>query len=101
MKIELCLVVTALGMVLTVPATAKPPEDSIRGSVTEVSRSAEVVVIEEDSSDESGSAKGEFAVTEETGILERQDGDLAPVPFEDLRVEQMVEATYSGPVTES
>jgi hypothetical protein len=101
MKIGLCLVVAALGMVLTVPATAEPPEDSIRGSVTEVSRSAEVVVIEEDPSDESGSAKGEFAVTEETGILERQDGDLAPVPFEDLRVGQMVEATYSGPVTES
>jgi hypothetical protein len=51
MKIGLCLVVAALGMVLTVPATAEPPEDSIRGSVTEVSRSAEVVVIEEDPSD--------------------------------------------------
>jgi hypothetical protein len=100
----LALLLAALWMIAFVtgtPAFAEPPENSVRGSVTEVSRSAEVVVIEEDPSDESGSAKGEFAVTEETGILERQGGDLAPVPFEDLRVGQMVEATYSGPVTES
>jgi hypothetical protein len=93
----------ALGMALAAaaPALAEPPENSIRGSITEVSRSAEVVLVEEDPSEESGSAKGEFAVTEETEILEQRGGDLAPVSFENLRVGQMVEATYAGPVAES
>jgi hypothetical protein len=91
--------VAALGM--AAPAQAQSPENGIRGEITEVSRSAEVVLVEEDPSDESGSAKGEFAVTEETEILERRDGNLAPVAFEELRVGQMVEATYSGPVAES
>jgi hypothetical protein len=103
MKIGLRLVlpVAALVMVLAAPALAQSPENGIRGEITEVSRSAEVVLVEEDPSDESGSAKGEFAVTEETEILERRDGDLAPVAFEELRVGQTVEATYSGPVAES
>jgi hypothetical protein len=83
------------------PALAEPPENSIRGLITEVSRSAEVVLVEENPSDESGSAKGQFAVTDETEILEQRDGDLAPVSFEVLRVGQMVEATYAGPVAES
>ena len=91
--------VAALGM--AGPALAQSPENSVRGEITEVSRSAEVVLVEEDPSDESGSAKGEFAVDDETEILEQQDGDLAPVAFEELRVGQLVEATYSGPVAES
>jgi LPXTG-motif cell wall-anchored protein len=86
---------------LAAPALAQSPENTIRGEITEVSRSAEVVLVEENPSDESGSAKGEFAVDDETEILEQRDGDLAPVAFEDLRVGQMVEATYSGPVAES
>jgi hypothetical protein len=90
-----------LVVVLAAPALAQSPENGIRGEITEVSRSAEVVLVEEDPSDRSGSAKGEFAVTGETEILEQQDGDLAPVDFEELRVGQMVEATYSGPVAES
>jgi hypothetical protein len=60
-----------------------------------------VVLVEEDPSDESGSAKGQFAVTGETEILEQRDEDLVPVSFEALRVGQMVEATYAGPVAES
>jgi hypothetical protein len=83
------------------PALAEPPENSVRGSITEVSRSAEVVLVEENPSEESGSAKGEFAVTEDTEILEQRGEDLAPVSFEALRVGQMVEATYTGPVAES
>jgi Protein of unknown function (DUF3221) len=86
---------------LAAPALAQSPENTIRGEITELSRSAEVVLVEEDPSDESGSAKGEFAVDGETEILERRDGDLAPVAFEELRVGQVVEATYSGPVAES
>src|SRR3712207_6236188 len=86
---------------MAAPAQAQPPENGIRGEITEVSRSAEVVLVEEDPSDESGSAKGEFAVDGETEILEQRDGSLAPVAFEELRVGQVVEATYSGPVAES
>jgi hypothetical protein len=97
----LVLSVAALGVVLAAPALAQSPENGIRGEITEVSRSAEVVLVEEDPSDESGSAKGEFAVDPQTEILEQQDGDLAPVAFEALRDGQMVEATYSGPVAES
>ena len=81
------------------PALADSPENSIRGTITDISLSAEVVLVEEDPSDESSSAKGEFAVTKETEILERRGGKLAS--FEDLRVGQIVEATYAGPVAES
>ena len=91
--------VAALGMAS--PALAQPAGNSIRGEITSVSRSAQVVLVEEDPSDESGSAKGEFAVDGETEILEQRDGDLAPIAFEKLRVGQVVEATYSGPVAES
>jgi hypothetical protein len=99
LRLWLVLSVAALGM--AAPALAQSPENGIRGEVTEVSRSAEVVLVEEDPSDESGSAKGEFAVTEETEILDGRGGDPAPAAFEELRVGQMVEATYSGPVAES
>jgi hypothetical protein len=93
----------ALGMVLAAaaPALASPPESSIRGTITEVSRSAKVVLVEEDPASKSGLAKGEFAVTDETEILEQRGEDLVPVPFEKLRVGQKVEATYAGPVAES
>jgi hypothetical protein len=101
LRVWLVLPVAALVMVLAASALAQSPENSIRGEITEVSRSAEVVLVEENPSDESGSAKGEFAVDDETEILEQQDGDLAPVAFEALRVGQMVEATYTGPVAES
>jgi len=99
----LALLLAALWIVFAIgtPAFAEPPENSVRGSVTEVSRSAEVVLVEEKPSEKSGSAKGEFAVTEETEILEQQDEDQAPVSFENLRVGQTVEATYAGPVAES
>ncbi len=95
------LPVATLVIVLAAPALAEPSENSVRGLITEVSRSAEVVLVEEDPSDESGSAKGQFAVSRETEILEQRGGDLAPVSFEDLRVGQMVEATYAGPIAES
>jgi hypothetical protein len=93
------LSVAALGMAS--PALAQSNGDSVRGEITSVSRSAQVVLVEEDPSDESGSAKGEFAVDGETEILEQRDGDVAPIAFEELRIGQVVEATYSGPVAES
>ena len=95
------LAVLGIALATAAPALAEPSENSIRGSITEVSRSAEVVLVEEKPSGESGSAKGEFAVTGETEILKQRGQDLAPVSFEDLRVGQMVEATYTGPVAES
>ena len=93
----------ALGVVFaaTAPALAAPPESSIRGTITEVSRSAKVVLVEEDPASQSGLANGQFAVTDETEILEQLGEDLVPVPFEKLRVGQKVEATYAGPVAES
>jgi hypothetical protein len=99
--VKVGLWLAALAMALAAPALAQSPENSIRGEITELSRSAEVVLVEEDPSDESGSAKGEFAVDGETEILEQRDGDLAPAAFEELRVGLVVEATYSGPVAES
>ncbi|MCA1847725.1 MAG: YobA family protein [Actinobacteria bacterium] len=99
--VKVGLWVVALVVVLAAPALAQSRENSVRGEITELSRSAEVVLVEEDPSDESGSAKGEFAVDGETEILEQRDGDLAPAAFEELRVGQVVEATYSGPVAES
>ena len=93
--------VAVLGVTLAAPALAEPSGNSIRGDITDVSRSAKVILVEEDPSDEWGSDKGEFAVDDETEILEERDGDLAPVAFEALRVGQMVEATYTGPVAES
>ncbi len=101
MKIWPWLVLSVAALGVASSALAQSPENGIRGEITEVSRSAEVVLVEEDPSDESGSAKGEFAVDGETEILEQRDGDLAPVAFEELRVGQVVEATYSGPVAES
>ncbi len=95
------LAVLGIALATAAPALAEPSENSIRGTITEVSRSAEVVLVEENPSEESGSAKGEFAVSGETEILEQRGQDLAPVSFEDLRVGQMVEATYAGPVGES
>jgi Protein of unknown function (DUF3221) len=98
----LVVVLAAVWMaVAAAPAIAQPPENSIRGEITEVSRSAEVVLVEEDPSEESGSAKGEFAVTPQTEILDQRGGDSVPVSFEALRVGQVVEATYDGPVAES
>ena len=40
-------------------------------------------------------------MTGETEILQQRGGNLAPVSFENLRVGQMVEATYIAPVAES
>jgi hypothetical protein len=97
---RLALLAAMLTMVLVAggPALAGL---SIRGSITNVSRSAEVVLVEENPSDEWGSAKGEFAVTDETEIFKQRSGKLAPASFESLRVGQMVEAAYAGPVAES
>jgi LPXTG-motif cell wall-anchored protein len=79
---------------------ARPGSDGvIRGSITSISGA--VVPVEEDPADESGSPKGTFTVTGETDILQQQNGERAPAAFDDLRVGQLVEAEYAGPVAES
>ena len=101
---SLALVAVTLVIVLmaAAPALAQSPDNiRIRGLITNVGRSAEVVLVEEDPSDKWGSDKGKFTVTNETEILERQGGKLTPASFEVLRVGQLVEATYAGPVAES
>ena len=92
-----------------VPKTEPQPEpktdartgsgDGIRGSITSISGA--VVLVEEDPADESGSPKGAFTVTGETNILLQQGGEQVPATFDDLRVGQLVEAQYAGPVAES
>jgi hypothetical protein len=89
----LSVAISAIILAAAARGLAEPPENGVRGVVTEV------VLVEEDPSERSGSAKGEFAVTGRTEILEQRGGD--PASFEDLRVGQMVEATYEGPVAES
>ncbi len=59
------------------------------------------MLVEEDPADESGSPKGAFTVTDETHILRQQGGEQVPATFDDLRVGQLVEAQYAGPVAES
>ncbi len=92
-----------------VPKTEPQPEPKteartgsgggVRGSITSISGA--VVLVEEDPADESGSPKGAFTVTGETDILQRQGGEQVPASFDDLRVGQLVEAEYAGPVAES
>lgn len=72
---------------------------AVRGSITSISGA--VVLIEEDPADESGSPKGAFTVTSETEILRQQGGEQVPASFGDLRIGQLVEAEYAGPIAES
>lgn len=70
-----------------------------QGTITDISGS--VVLVEEAPSAESGD-KGYFTVTDETQISRLVGGDaLAPAPFEDLAVGQLVEAAYAGDVAQS
>lgn len=71
----------------------------VRGSITSISGA--VVLVEKDPADESGSPKGAFAVTGETEILRQQGGEQVPASFDALRVGQLVEAEYAGPIAES
>jgi hypothetical protein len=99
---KLILMATSLAML---PATAvlavaqKETGSEVQGPITSISGSA--VLVEENPADESGSAKGAFTVTGETEIFRRSDDLQVPASFDDLRVGQLVIATYTGPVAES
>lgn len=98
---KLILLATSLAMLpaMAVLALAQTETGSeVQGTITSISGS--VVLVEENPADESGSAKGAFTVTGETGIF--RSGDLqVPASFDNLRVGQPVIATYTGPVAES
>ena len=96
-----CILLAAmLVIVMAAPALAQTqPTNGIQGVITNISGA--VVLVEVDPTDESGSAKGAFTVTDETEILKQQGDEQVPATFEDLQVGQLVAATYIGPVAES
>ncbi len=98
---KLILLVTALAMTLAAaPALAQSePVNGVQGVITNISGAA--VLVEENPTDEWGSAKGAFTITDETEILRQQGDEQVPATFDDLQVGQLVVATYVGPVAES
>lgn len=98
---ELILLVAALAMALAAaPALAQnEPANGVQGVITNISGA--VVLVEENPTDEWGSAKGAFTITDETEILRQQGDEQVPATFDDLQVGQLVVATYVGPVAES
>ncbi len=102
MKKKLVLLAASLALLLVAAALAlaqTEPGNGVQGSITDISGA--VVLVEENPADQSGSAKGAFTVTGETGIFRQQGDELVPATFDDLQVGQLVEATYTGPVAES
>ena len=94
---KLILLVTALA---AAPALAQSePVNGVQGVITNISGAA--VLVEENPTDEWGSAKGAFTITDETEILRQQGDEQVPATFDDLQVGQLVVATYVGPVAES
>ncbi len=98
---KLILLVTALAMAMAAaPALAQSePANGVQGVITNISGAA--VLVEENPTDEWGSAKGAFTITDETEILRQQGDEQVPATFDDLQVGQLVVATYVGPVAES
>ena len=94
------LLAALLVIVMTTPALAQTqPANGIQGFITDISGT--VMLVEVDPTDESGSAKGAFTITDDTEILRQQGDEQIPATFEDLQVGQLVAATYIGPVAES
>ncbi len=96
----LAAMLTMLLPVAAIPASAQTdPGDGVQGFITNIS--GVVVLVEENPTDEQGSAKGAFTITDETEILRQQGDEQVPATFDDLQVGQLVVATYVGPVAES
>jgi hypothetical protein len=100
-KSMLVVAVLVMAIAAAAPVALAQTEiaNGIRGSITDISGA--VVLVEQDPTDEWGSAKGAFTVTEETEILRQQGDELLTAKFEELWVGQQVTATYVGPVAES
>ena len=101
------LALVAALAVACAPATLLPdrPAD-IAGVVTSVQPGAtparpSAVRIETNPAEESGSPKMVLAVTLETAIVDRRDGEPRAIEKEALRVGDRVEAWVTGPVQES
>jgi hypothetical protein len=96
----LAVMLTTLLPVAAIPASAQTdPGDGVQGFITNISGA--VVLVEENPTDEWGSAKGAFTITDETEILRQQGDEQVAATFDDLQVGQLVVATYVGPVAES
>jgi hypothetical protein len=94
------LLAAMLVIVMATPALAQTePANGVQGFITNISGA--VVLVEVDPTDESGSAKGDFTVTDETEILKQQGDEQVPATFDNIQVGQLVAATYIGPVAES
>ena len=99
-KLILLAAILTMGLTAAAPALAQiEPANGVQGFITSISGA--VVLVEEVPSDEWGSDKGAFTVTEETAILRQQGDELVPGTFDDLQAGQHVAATYAGPVAES
>jgi len=99
-KLILQVAILTMGLTTAAPAVAQmEPANGVQGFITSISGA--VVLVEEVPSDEWGSDKGAFTVTEETAILRQQGDELVPGTFDDLQAGQHVAATYAGPVAES
>jgi hypothetical protein len=98
---KLILLVAALAMALVAASALaqNEPANGVQGVITNISGA--VVLVEENPTDEWGSAKGAFTITDETEILRQQGDEQVPATFDDLQVGQLVVATYVGPVAES
>lgn len=89
-------------------------EANIHGIITEVGRVPQegnggggvgerlgVVLVEENSDEETGSQKDNVTVTKATKLFERRGRDLTQIGFDNLKVGQRASAWYTGPVAES
>ena len=80
--------------------TAVPASPDIRGKITSVSGSATAgsIFIDGTALEISSIDKASVRIDAKTEILRQQDNKLVKAGFSDLRVSQMAQATFTGPV---
>ena len=83
--------------------TAVPARPDIRGKIISVSGSANAgsIFIDGTALEISTIDKASVRIDAKTEILRQQDNKLVRARFSDLRVGQMAEATFTGPVLQS
>jgi Protein of unknown function (DUF3221) len=95
---------TALGVILLFASAAFATD--VRGKITSISVSATnpalgTVLIEGKVEKDTNVDKASARVTAETSIFRMEDGKKMAGKFSDLKVGQTVEASFTGPVSES
>lgn len=95
---------TALGVILLCASAAFATD--LRGKITSISVSVAnpalgTVFIEGKLEKDTSIDKAAARVTAETSIFRMEDGKKVPGKFSDLKVGQTVEASFTGPVSES